>query len=839
MKRRSRNARSFVRATPACAGVESLERRVLFATMTFQIDPGRSQLTAKIAINSSTSSVPQGANSLTTSFQGTLLADAETDSVSFPGGSSIVAQTTGNWQPGGTPADYGGQATILGSTAFGAVRDLSFDVSSAPLPLASDGTFSSGQDTLKILIGTISFSVPAFNALETETFANATATNTASNSSRLTATTTPAGLLETLSIPIDVVYPFSAVSNADSQLEFTGTIVATASIVATPPVINLDGVLGSSFAASFEQGSGPVPLEDPDAATISDNTQRPLVSATVTLTNALDGANETLSANTAGTNISAVFNPGSETLQLSGNASLQDYQDVLRTVSYDDISPNPDTTSRTITFAASDGTLTSNTATSTVTFFPPSATPTLDLNGPALGTDFNTEYIGGGSPVPVEDPNGLVVTEGLNPFLTGATVTLFSVADGSTPSLSADTSGTSIAANYDPSTEVLQLTGNASPADYERVLRTVKYANPNPAEISDDFVDFIVQSGASVSTVAGTDVFILLPKKPPTLDANGAGAGTGFSAIFTAGEGAVPAVDSAALTVGADGTTLASATVHLLNPLDGANESLSVDVVGTPITASYDSATATLTLSGTADVADYQNVLRTLVYNNLAPSPNPAPRTITAVVSDGQLNSSPATLTVAPRGVLVRVGNGVASSARFRESNGSRIAVELSGGGNATLSFIGSTLATSVRGSRLTVAGQSLSLDAITLDQTTAQSILRIDAAGGIGTLGKITGTLPVGALLAPRVNLVGDGIVMTDAGYIRSVRLHGLTNAAGILMPGLSPLVGLLLQLNQADPDSTIDLGSQLDTLRIGGRIVARHRAPGVVFGPAGPPTL
>lgn len=89
---------------------------------------------------------------------------------------------------------------------------------------------------------------------------------------------------------------------------------------------------------------------------------------------------------------------------------------------------------------------------------------------------------------------------------------------------------------------------------------------------------------------------------------------------------------------------LASLTLTITNLLDGANESLSAEVTGTSITAAY--AAGVLTLSGTDTAAHYQQVLRSVRYQDVAANPDLTSRTITAVASDGSLSSSTATATL-------------------------------------------------------------------------------------------------------------------------------------------------------------------------------------------------
>ena len=62
---------------------------------------------------------PQGTGSLTTKYTGTIKTDRSASGVSFLSGSTIDANTNGNWKPladgsdGSAAADYGGKATFL------------------------------------------------------------------------------------------------------------------------------------------------------------------------------------------------------------------------------------------------------------------------------------------------------------------------------------------------------------------------------------------------------------------------------------------------------------------------------------------------------------------------------------------------------------------------------------------------------------------------------------------------------------------------------------------------------------------------------------------------------
>ncbi|WP_426244285.1 beta strand repeat-containing protein, partial [Pseudomonas sp. PSPC3-2] len=102
---------------------------------------------------------------------------------------------------------------------------------------------------------------------------------------------------------------------------------------------------------------------------------------------------------------------------------------------------------------------------------------------------------------------------------------------------------------------------------------------------------------------------------------------------------------AATLTVSdVDNSTLQSAKVTLVNHL--ADDVLIADVSNTKIAVSYDKATGILTLSGEATTAEYQEVLRSVHFASESENPDPANRTLTITVNDGQLDSAPVTSVV-------------------------------------------------------------------------------------------------------------------------------------------------------------------------------------------------
>lgn len=90
-------------------------------------------------------------------------------------------------------------------------------------------------------------------------------------------------------------------------------------------------------------------------------------SATVAISNLQDGADEILTADTSGTNLTQSFQNG--VLTISGSGYVEDYEAALRTVAYQNTSTRPTLTPREVTFIVSDDGGDSPASMSTVSLF--------------------------------------------------------------------------------------------------------------------------------------------------------------------------------------------------------------------------------------------------------------------------------------------------------------------------------------------------------------------------------------------------------------------------------------------------------------------------------------
>ena len=131
------------------------------------------------------------------------------------------------------------------------------------------------------------------------------------------------------------------------------------------PAIDLNGNgQGTGFSTTFVTGGSPVVIAGQNT-TITDVDDTMMEGATIVIINRVHGTKEILDANVTGTNITKQFNAGGGILLLSGADTIENYQKVIKTITFkieSDVT-NPDTaTVREISVRVYDGELNSNDA---------------------------------------------------------------------------------------------------------------------------------------------------------------------------------------------------------------------------------------------------------------------------------------------------------------------------------------------------------------------------------------------------------------------------------------------------------------------------------------------
>ncbi len=260
----------------------------------------------------------------------------------------------------------------------------------------------------------------------------------------------------------------------------TAEISITVTSINDRPVITLP----EGLTAVFVEDSDPVVVAGPSLS-ITDVDNENLVSAQVKIVNYAGNQPDFLEVTMNGSAINKDYDANNGALNLTGAGSLADYQAILRTVTFENLSQDPEGGDRIIAFSVSDSIETSAIVTGTVKVEPINDPPLVDLNGADTpGTNMNVVYeVDSGAQAIVA---GLDLQDVDNTAIAGAIVTLEPRPDGDLEKLLVTTTGTNISQGYSSSSGKLILSGQDSIANYEQVLRSVKYrnqsTNPNRAE---------------------------------------------------------------------------------------------------------------------------------------------------------------------------------------------------------------------------------------------------------------------------------------------------------------------------------------------------------------------
>lgn len=405
------------------------------------------------------------------------------------------------------------------------------------------------------------------------------------------------------------------------------TVYLTINPVHDAPVLDLNGSgAGVDFAVPFTEGDGPTRAVASNARlTDADDLYdtETLSSLTIKLTNPMDGTDESLSVTIPpSSGISGSYDSLTGELAMTGTASVDDYQRVLRSVRYNNTATSPDTTPRQIEFQANDGTADSLVAVTIVSVQVLSAPPLIDLNGPDGGNDYTAFFTEDGDPVYlVDDEAVLVEPDGI--LLSSVSVSLAGGAlDVGQEGLLVNTGETNITAYLSPDGTSLVLIGHDTDENYLQVLKTLRYYNDSqsPNTTDREFLFTACNLEGSCAT-ASTTVEITAVNDPPLVDLND------FTAEFVEDAGPVELIDDYATLVELDGDNISCAVISLVGgPLDPGQESLSVDVGGTNISAYLYAGGTVLVLDGEDTAANYLQVLHTVAYNNVSQNPDTSTR---------------------------------------------------------------------------------------------------------------------------------------------------------------------------------------------------------------------
>ncbi|WP_435170241.1 S-layer homology domain-containing protein [Paenibacillus glycanilyticus] len=509
--------------------------------------------------------------------------------------------------------------------------------------VAITGNFHAGEDVLGFFndgatMGNISASYNAATGLLTLTSAGATATLAQWQSAlRSVAYTNTAIWPNTATRTIS----FSAIDGASNT---SNTTTRTVTVTATDqtPIVTVTG-----GTTAYISGTSAVTI-DP-GVTVSDLDNTTLSSATVSIGAGYKSGDTILFINTSSVlygNIVASYNTATGVLTLvsaGATATLAQWSNALSTVTFSTGSTT--TGNRTISYTVSDGAKTSAASTKTVNVLgPPNLT----------ASSGSASFVAGDNTpsTPVVIDSGLTVTDGISATLASASVAITGNFQSGEDVLAFTNDGATmgnIAASYYAATGVLKLTSagaTATLAQWQSALRSVAYTDtaitPNTATRAISF-SAIDGAGNSSNTTTRT-VTVAATNQTPVVSLSSG------PAIFRTGDlltSTPVAIDNGLTINDLDNATLASATVNVSSHYSDQEDVLAfvndnASAYGN-ITASYSSTSGELTMTSAgaaATLAQWQNALRAVTYNNIAATPDTAARTISFTVNDGTSNSN-------------------------------------------------------------------------------------------------------------------------------------------------------------------------------------------------------
>jgi hypothetical protein len=334
----------------------------------------------------------------------------------------------------------------------------------------------------------------------------------------------------------------------------------------------------------------------------------------------LEGAKVSIAGTAAPTDVLS-FTPGngisglyaSGVLTLTGSATISQYEAALASVGYSSTSDDP-ATSKEVSFTVNDGSLDSDPASKSIVVTPVNDAPVVTTSGG------DTQQSRGAAAVAVD--SAVTASDVDDTHLEGAVVRL------STNFQSGDvlsfTPGNGISGTYVDATGVLTLSGPATVGQYEAALRSVGFATTASSPTASKTVEFKVNDGQVDSNLATKGLAV---NDPPVLVAGGSGA-----PAYTE-NGAPAGVDPLIGVTDVDSPNLTGATAQVTTGFNASQDGLAF-TAGNGITGGYDATTGTLTLTGSATVAHYQEALRSVTYANSSDDPTTATRTVTFAVTD-------------------------------------------------------------------------------------------------------------------------------------------------------------------------------------------------------------
>lgn len=252
---------------------------------------------------------------------------------------------------------------------------------------------------------------------------------------------------------------------------FCTSLFAGNELPVLPKAINAAPVLGKieSDDLVYEKASGRANITNSIAITDADS--RNLRSAAVRITEGYHSDEDVLRFKNQN-GISGYWNKTTGVLTLTGSSSLSNYQKALRSIQYENTNvTDPSTDLRKVTFTVNDGISTSNTVSRNIIVVIPNLAP-------VLGNIESSQIIYCNSTGEIAVTSSLTISDGDNENMGSAKIQITSKYTRDKDFLRYSNQN-GITGSWDALTGILTLTGNASLANYQAALRSIRYENTN------------------------------------------------------------------------------------------------------------------------------------------------------------------------------------------------------------------------------------------------------------------------------------------------------------------------------------------------------------------------
>ncbi|CAN3130772.1 hypothetical protein ACNUDN_04579 [Mycobacterium sp. smrl_JER01] len=371
----------------------------------------------------------------------------------------------------------------------------------------------------------------------------------------------------------------------DAQVQSLVPGAAIVSVIGVPPTV---ATIGTPI---FKLGGAPVKVVS--SVTLSDLDSDHLSGATLVISSAYKTGDVLSYTAPDGNPITASWDAVTRTLTLSGVATLDQYEQAIKAV----------------TFSASEGGIARGISVHVTddaqvqSLVPGAAIVSVIGVPPTVATIGTPIFKLGGAPVKVV--SSVTLSDLDSDHLSGATLVISSAYKTGDVLNYVAVEGSPITAHWDAVTRTLTLSGVATLDQYEQAIKAVTFsaseggiARGISVHVTDDALVQSVVPGAAIVSVIGV---------PPTVAVIGA-------PIFKLGGAPVKVVSSVTLS-DLDSDHLSGATLVISSAYKTGDVLNYVAVEGSPITASWDAATRTLTLSGVATLDQYEQAIKAVTFS--------------------------------------------------------------------------------------------------------------------------------------------------------------------------------------------------------------------------------